>query len=152
MQGISSQELVRQLVRALPEVEPYLETAARRHGRRAAQVTHWDQVNTHPGTLLSEVLAHPLFQPGMESAEMDADDEEFLARCFDFIEGREESPGGELVDTAYFTFVEPLLESREVLDRAFRFAGPRTRAEILAMLRGWNVPVAPSWEQERSRR
>ncbi|MFE4454509.1 hypothetical protein [Streptomyces sp. NPDC056796] len=112
-------------------------------------MTHWDQVNTHPGTLLSEVLAHPLFQPGMESAEMDVEDEEFLARCFDFIEGLEESPGGELVETAYFTFVEPLMESREVLDRAFRFAGPRTRAEILAMLRGWNVPVDASWEAER---
>ncbi|MER7312070.1 MULTISPECIES: hypothetical protein [Streptomyces] len=149
MQGISSRDLVGQLVRLLPEVEPYLETAARRHGRRASQVTHWDQVNTHPGTLLSEVLAHPLFQPRMESAEMDAADEEFLARCFDFIEGLEESPGGELVETAYFTFVEPLMESREVLDRAFRFAGPRTRAEILAMLRGWNVPVDASWEAER---
>ncbi|MFI5756419.1 hypothetical protein [Streptomyces sp. NPDC051569] len=50
------------------------------------------------------------------------------------------------MDTAYFTFVEPLLESRDVLDRAFRFARPRTRAEILSMLRGWNIPVDPSWE------
>ncbi|MET7890425.1 hypothetical protein [Streptomyces mirabilis] len=38
------------------------------------------------------------------------------------------------------TFLEFLLESREVLDRAFRFA----RAEILAMPRGWNIPVDPS--------
>ncbi|MET7775741.1 hypothetical protein ABZU94_20620 [Streptomyces mirabilis] len=42
------------------------------------------------------------------------------------------------------TFLEFLLESREVLDRAFRFARPKTRAEILAMPRGWNIPVDPS--------
>ncbi|MFD7715076.1 hypothetical protein [Streptomyces sp. NPDC059814] len=94
MREIPTRDLAGQLVRLLPEVEPYLETAARRHGRRASRVTHWDQVNTHPGTLLSEVLAHPLFQPRMEPAETDVADEEFL-------------------------------------DRAFRFAGPRTRAEIL---------------------
>ncbi|MFG2363465.1 hypothetical protein ACGFY3_17715 [Streptomyces mirabilis] len=44
------------------------------------------------------------------------------------------------------TFLEFLLESREVLDRAFRFARPKTRAEILAKPRGWNISVDPSWE------
>lgn len=146
MQGISSDELVTHLMRLLPEVEPYFDKAAERHGLRVSQVTHWDQVNSHPGTLLSEVLTYPLFQPLMESPEIDAEAEDFLARCFEFIEGLEEDPSGWLVDTAYFTFVEFFLKSREVLDRAFRFARPKTRAEILAMLRGWNVPVDPSWE------
>ncbi|MDX2683503.1 hypothetical protein [Streptomyces soliscabiei] len=127
-------------------MEPYFEKAADRHGLRASQVTHWEQVNTHPGTLLSEVLAHPLFQPLMESPEVDAKQKDFLERCFEFIEGLQEDPTGWLVDTAYFTFVEFFLESDEVLDRAFQFAWPKTRAEILAMLRGWNIPVKPSWE------
>jgi hypothetical protein len=146
MQGIWSDDLVVQLRRLLPEVEPYFEKAADRHGLRASQVTHWEQVNTHPGTLLSEVLAHPLFQPVMESPEIDAKQKDFLERCFEFIEGLQEDPTGWLVDTAYFTFVEFFLESDEVLDRAFQFAWPKTRAEILAMLRGWNIPVKPSWE------
>lgn len=146
MRGISSDTLITELVRLLPEVEPHLEKAAARHGLSASQVTHWEQISTHPGTLLSEVLAHPLFQPLMESPETDATAEDFLRRCFDFIEGLEEDPTGQLVDTAYFTFVEPFLESREVLDRAFRFARPKTRTEILTMLRGWKVPVDPAWE------
>ncbi|MFK0280368.1 hypothetical protein ACIQVL_07830 [Streptomyces sp. NPDC090499] len=50
------------------------------------------------------------------------------------------------MDTAYFTFLEFFLESREVLDRVLRFAWPKTRAEILSMARGWNVPVDPFWE------
>ncbi|MDX3248193.1 hypothetical protein [Streptomyces sp. ME18-1-4] len=146
MQGIWSDDLVVQLRRLFPEIEPYFERAAARHGLRASQVTHWEQVNTHPGTLLSEVLAHPLFQPVMESPEIDAKQKDFLERCFEFIEGLQEDPTGWLVDTAYFTFVEFFLESDEVLDRAFQFAWPKTRAEILAMLRGWNIPVKPSWE------
>ncbi|SHI10430.1 hypothetical protein [Streptomyces sp. 3214.6] len=146
MQGISSDDLVVQLRRLLPEVEPYFKKAADRHGLRASQVTHWEQVNTHPGTLLSEVLAHPLFQPVMESPEIDAKQKDFLERCFEFIEGLQEDPTGWLVDTAYFTFLEFFLESDEVLDRAFQFAWPKTRAEILAMLRGWNIPVKPAWE------
>ncbi|MCQ9129266.1 hypothetical protein KMS84_00295 [Streptomyces sp. IBSBF 2807] len=146
VQGITSDDLVTQLLRLLPEVNPYLEKAARRHDLSASQVTHWEQVNTHPGTLVSEVLAHPLFQPLMESPEIDAQGEDFLKRCFEFIEALEEDPTGRLVDTAYVTFVESFLESREVLDRAFRFAWPRTRAEILSMLRAWNVPVDPAWE------
>ncbi|MFF1747035.1 hypothetical protein [Streptomyces mirabilis] len=146
MQGISSDELITQLMRLLPEVEPYFEKAAERHDLRVSQVTHWEQVNTHPGTFLSDVLAYPLFQPLMESPEIDAEQEGFLARCFEFIEGLEEDPEGRLVDTAYFTFVEFFLESREVCDRAFRFAWPKTRAATLSMLRGWNVPVDPSWE------
>ncbi|MEU4875328.1 RHS repeat-associated core domain-containing protein [Streptomyces sp. NPDC021608] len=146
VQGITSDDLVTQLLRLLPEVNPYFEKAARRHDLSASQVTHWEQVNTHPGTLLSEVLAHPLFQPLMESPEIDAQGEDFLERCFEFIEALEEDPTGRLVDTAYVTFVESFLESREVLDRAFRFAWPRTRAEILSMLRAWNVPVDPAWE------
>ncbi|MFI5756420.1 hypothetical protein [Streptomyces sp. NPDC051569] len=80
MRGIPSGELVERLLRLLPEVEPYVGKAAERHGLRASQVTHWDQITTHPGTLLSEVLAHPLFQPLMESAEIDAAAEEFLTR------------------------------------------------------------------------
>ncbi|MFF1543787.1 hypothetical protein [Streptomyces sp. NPDC058291] len=146
MRGISSDELVPQLLRLLPEVEPHFEKAAERHGLRMSEVTHWEQVNTHPGTLLSEVLAHPLFQPLMESPEMDANAEDFLSRCFAFVEGLEEDPEGRLVDTAYFTFLEFLMESAETLDRAFRFAWPKTRAEILSMLRAWNVPVDPAWE------
>ncbi|WP_141746585.1 hypothetical protein [Streptomyces sp. LUP30] len=146
MQGISSGDLVAQLRRLLPEVEPYFEKAADRHDLRASQVTHWEQVSTHPGTLLSEVLAHPLFQPLMESPEIDAKQKGVLERCFEFIEGLHEDPTGWLVDTAYFTFVEPFLESGEVLDRAFRFAWPKTRAATLAMLRGWNIAVDPSWE------
>ncbi|MET9082020.1 hypothetical protein ABZX77_08950 [Streptomyces sp. NPDC004237] len=146
MQGISSDDLVVRLRRLLPEVEPYFEKAAERAGLSAARVTHWEQVNTHPGTLLSEVLAHPLFQPLMESPEIDAKQREFLERCFEFIEALEEDPTGGLVTTAYFTFVEPFLESGEVLDRALRFAWPKTRAEILSTARGWNVPVDPSWE------
>lgn len=146
MQGISSDDLVTQLKRLFPEVEPYFEKAAERHGLSVSQVTHWEQVNTHPGTLLSEVLAYPLFQPMMKSPEIDADAEDFLKRCFEFIEGLEEDPTGWLVDTAYFTFVESFLDSDEVLDRAFRFAWPKTRASTLAMLRGWNIPVDPSWE------
>lgn len=146
MQGISSDGLVVQLRRLLPEVEPYFEKAADRHGLRPSQVTHWEQVNTHPGTLLSEVLTYPLFQPLMESPEIDAKQQEFLERCFEFIEALEEDPTGWLVDTAYFTFIEFFLESREVCDRAFQFAWPKTRAEILSMLRGWNVPVDPAWE------
>ncbi|MFI7298674.1 hypothetical protein [Streptomyces sp. NPDC050121] len=146
MQGIWSDDLVVQLRRLFPEIEPYFERAAARHGLSASQVTHWEQVNTHPGTLLSEVLAHPLFQPVMESPEIDAKQKDFLERCFEFIEGLQEDPTGWLVDTAYFTFVEFFLESDEVLDRAFQFAWPKTRAEILAMLRGWNIPVKPSWE------
>lgn len=147
MQGISSDDLVAQLRRLLPEVEPYFEKAADRHGLRASQVTHWEQVNTHPGTLLSEVLAHPLFQPAMRSQEIDAKQKDFLERCFEFIEGLESDPSGWLVDTAYFTFMEFFLDSDEVLDRAFRFAWPKTRKEILAMLKGWNLPVNPSWEE-----
>ncbi|MET7650238.1 hypothetical protein [Streptomyces sp. NPDC005486] len=146
MQGISSDDLVTQLLRLLPEVNPYFEVAAKRHDLSVSQVTHWEQVNTHPGTLLSEVLTYPLFQPLMESPEIDAEAEDFLDRCFEFIEGLETDPSGWLVTTAYFTFVEFFLESREVCDRAFRFARPKTRAEILAMLRGWNVPVDPAWE------
>ncbi|MGW4978842.1 hypothetical protein [Streptomyces mirabilis] len=42
--------------------------------------------------------------------------------------------------------MEFLLEGREVLDPAFRFARPKTRVEILAMPRGWNIPVHPPWE------
>ena len=137
MQGISSDDLVVQLRRLLPEIEPYFEKAAHRHDLRASQVTHWEQVNTHPGTFLSDVLAYPLFQPLMESPEIDAKAEDFLL---------EEDPTGGLVDTAYFTFVESFLESDEVLDRAFRFAWPKTREAILSMLRGWNIPVKPSWE------
>lgn len=146
MQGFTSGELVAQLMRLLPEVEPYFEKAAERHDLRVSQVIHWEQVNTHPGTLLSEVLVYPLFKPLMKSPEIDAEAEDFLARCFEFIEGLEEDPDGWLVDTAHFTFLEFFLESREVLDRAFRFAWPKTRAATLSMLRGWNVPVDPSWE------
>ncbi|NKQ24115.1 hypothetical protein [Streptomyces galbus] len=146
MRGITSDELISRLVRLIPEVEPHLEKAAGRHGLRASQVSHWEQISVHPGTLLSEVLAHPLFQPLMEAPQIDAAGEEFLQRCFDFIEGLETDPTGGLVDTAYFTFLESFLESREVLDRAFRFAGPKTRKETLSMLRGWKVPVDPSWE------
>ncbi|MGW5366928.1 hypothetical protein ACWER6_01510 [Streptomyces sp. NPDC004009] len=146
MRGIPSGELVERLVRLLPEVVPHVDEAARRRGLRASQVNHWDQVNTHPGTFLSEVLVYPLFKPQMMSAEPTPEQEDFLARCFEFIEGLEESPAGELVDTAHFTFLENLLESKAVLDRAFRFALPRTRAEILFMLRGWNIPVDPAWE------
>ncbi|MDX3111898.1 hypothetical protein [Streptomyces scabiei] len=146
MQGISSDDLVTQLMRLLPEVEPYVEKEAERHGLRASQVTHWEQVDVHPGTFLSDVLAYPLFQPLMKAPEINAQQEDFLARCFEFIEALEEDPTGWLVDTAYFTFLEFFLESREVCDRAFRFAWPKTRAATLAMLRGWNVPVDPSWE------
>ncbi|MGW7385062.1 hypothetical protein [Streptomyces sp. NPDC054794] len=146
MQGISSDDLVTQLLRLLPEVEPYFEEAAKREGLSVSQVTHWEQVDIHPGTLLSDVLTYPLFQPIMKSPEIDAKAEDFLKRCFEFIEALEEDPTGWLVDTAYFTFVEFFLESREVLDRAFRFAWPKTRAEILSMLRRWNVPVDPAWE------
>ncbi|MFY4721137.1 hypothetical protein [Streptomyces sp. LaBMicrA B280] len=146
MRGISSDDLITQLMRLLPEVEPHLDKAADRHGLRASQVTHWEQITTHPGTLLSEVLAYPLFQPLMESPEIDATAEDFLKRCFEFIEALEEDPTGWLVDTAYFTFVETFLKSREVIDRALRFAGPKTRAEILSMLRGWNITVDPAWE------
>lgn len=146
MQGISSDELVVQLRRLLPEVEPYFEKAADRHGLRASEVTHWEQVNTHPGTLLSEVLAYPLFKPAMRSPELDAQQEDFLKRCFEFIEGLEDDPSGWLAETARFTFVEFLMDSDEVLDRAFRFAWPKTRAEILSMLRAWNIPVNPAWE------
>ncbi|WP_055494555.1 hypothetical protein [Streptomyces sp. TP-A0356] len=103
MQGIPSGELVERLVRLLPEVTPHVDKAAQRHGMRASQVTHWDQVNTHPGTFLSEVLVYPLFKPLMNSTQITLDQEEFLARCFEFIEGLEESPEGELVDTAHFT-------------------------------------------------
>ncbi|MFG2938403.1 hypothetical protein [Streptomyces sp. NPDC048282] len=102
-------------------------------------MTHREQVNTHRGTLLSEVLAHPLFQPLAESAEIDAKQREFLERCLEFIEALEEDSTGGLVTTAHFAFVEPFLESGEVLDRALRFAWPKTRAEILSTARGWNV-------------
>lgn len=146
MEGISSDDLVVQLRRLFPEIEPYFEKAADRHGLRPSQVTHWEQVNTHPGTLLSEVLAHPLFQPTMRSPEIDAEQRDFLERCFEFIEGLEDDPTGWLVTTAYFTFIEFFLDSDEVLDRAFRFAWPKTRAEILSMLRGWNIAVDPAWE------
>ena len=146
MQGISSDDLFPQLLRLLPEVEPYVEQAAARHDLSVSDVTHWEQLNTSPGTLLSDVLAYPLFQPLMESPEIDAEGEDFLKRCFEFIEALEEDPTGRLTDTAYFTFVESFLESREVLDRAFRFAWPKTRAAALSMLRAWNVPVDPSWE------
>jgi len=146
VQGISSDDLVTQLLRLLPEVNPYFEVAAKRHDLSVSQVTHWEQVNTHPGTLLSEVLAYPLFKPMMRSPEIDANAEDFLKRCFEFIEALEDDPTGWLVDTAYFTFLEFLLESDEVLDRAFRFAWPKTRAEILSMLKGWNIPVKPAWE------
>ncbi|MEH0576754.1 MULTISPECIES: hypothetical protein [Streptomyces] len=146
MQGISSDELVTQLMRLLPEVKPHFEKAAERHDLRVSQVTHWEQVNTSPGAFLSDVLAYPLFQPLMESPEINAEGEEFLKRCFEFIEALEEDPTGWLVDTAYFTFIEFFLESREVCDRAFRYAWPKTRAKILAMLKGWNVPVDPAWE------
>ncbi|MFG2573176.1 hypothetical protein [Streptomyces sp. NPDC048481] len=65
MQGISSDDLVTQLLRLLPEVKPYVEQAAARHDLSVSQVTHWEQLNTSPGTLISEVLAYPLFQPLM---------------------------------------------------------------------------------------
>lgn len=146
MQGISSDDLVVQLRRLLPEVEPYVEKAAGRHDLRASQVTHWQQVNTHPGTLLSEVLAYPLFKPMMKHPEIDTDAEDFLKRCFEFTEGLEEDPTGWLVETARFTFLEFLTDSDGLLDRAFCFAWPKTRTEILAMLRGWNIPVDPAWE------
>jgi len=123
MQGISSDDLVVQLKRLFPETELYFEKAAARHGLSPPQLTHREQVNTHPMTFLSDVLAYPLFQPLMESPEI-----------YETEVGRIQQPA------------EFFLESREVLDRAFRFAWPKARAEILAMLRGWNVPVDPSWE------
>ena len=91
MQGISSDQLVTHLMRLLPEVEPYFEKAAARHDLRGSQVTHWEQVNTSAGTFLSDVLAYPLFQPLMKSPEIDADAEDFLKRCFEFIEALEEA-------------------------------------------------------------
>ncbi|MFF1545805.1 hypothetical protein [Streptomyces sp. NPDC058291] len=146
VQGISSDDLMVQLLRLLPEVKPFLEKEAGREGLRASQVTHWEQLEIHPGNLLSEVLVYPLFKPLMRSPELTAEQEKFLERCFEFIEALEEDPTGWLVTTAHFTFLEFFLDSREVLDRAMRLAWPKTRAEILSMLRGWNVPIDPSWE------
>ncbi|MDX3248194.1 hypothetical protein [Streptomyces sp. ME18-1-4] len=145
MRGISSDDLVVQLVRLIPEVKPFLEKEAEREGLRASEVTHWDQIELTPANFLSEVLTYPLFQSAMEAPEIDAEAEDFLKRCFEFIEALEEDPTGFLVTTAYFTFVEYFLESKEVLDRAFRFAWPKTRNEMLSMVKGWNVPMDPSW-------
>ncbi|MFD4727618.1 hypothetical protein ACFWNW_21300 [Streptomyces seoulensis] len=146
MQGISSDDLVPQLLRLIPEVYPFMEEKAEREDLAAAQVTHWDKIDLTPMNFLSDVLVYPLFKPLMKAPEIGEDAEDLLKRCFEFIEALEEDPTGVLVTTAYFSFVEFFLESREVLERAFQFAWPKTRAEMLSMLRGWNIPVDPAWE------
>ena len=146
MQGISSDDLVVQLVRLIPEVKPFLEEEAEREGLRAAQVTHWEQLDIHPMNFLSNVLVYPLLKPLMRSPELDAEQKELLERCFEFIEALEEDPTGWLVTTAYHAFLEFFLDGEEVLDRAVRFAWPKTRKEILDLVKGWNAPMDPSWD------
>ncbi|MGW6619382.1 hypothetical protein ACWGA0_38770, partial [Streptomyces erythrochromogenes] len=141
MHPVTSENLYTTLLRHLPEVLPYVEVAAERHGLRVADVSHWEQLNTHPGTLLSEVLAYPLFLPALAGGR----DGDFLTRCFAFVEALLESPGGYLEDTAHYTFVEPCLKSREMLGRALALALPHTRRELWGLIRTWNIAPEADW-------
>ncbi|MFJ8670279.1 hypothetical protein [Streptomyces sp. NPDC093600] len=141
MHPVTSDNLYATLLRHLPEVLPYVEVAAERHDLRIADVSHWEQLNTHPGTLLSEVLAYPLFLPALAEGR----DNDFLTRCFTFVEALLDSPGGYLEDTAYYTFIEPCLKSREMLGRALEKALPRTRRELWGLIEGWNIMPDPTW-------
>ncbi|WP_432062569.1 hypothetical protein, partial [Streptomyces sp. S1] len=138
---ITSDNLYTTLLERLPEVLPYVETAAARHDLRPADVTHWEQLNTHPGTLLSEVLAHPLFLPALSEDR----DHDLLVRTFAFVEALLDSPGGYLEDTAYYTFIEPCLKTRETLGRAMTLALPRTRGELWKLAEAWNITPDPAW-------
>ncbi|MEU8618666.1 hypothetical protein [Streptomyces sp. NPDC048623] len=143
MHPVTSDNLYTTLLRQLPEVLPYVEVAAERQDLCVAGVSHWEQLNTHPGTLLSEVLAHPLFLPALAEGR----DSDFLTRCFAFVEALLESRGGYLEDTAHDTFIEPCLKSREMLGRALAMALPRTRRELWGLVEGWNITPDPDWSR-----
>ncbi|EFL21743.1 conserved hypothetical protein [Streptomyces himastatinicus ATCC 53653] len=134
-QEILADEIPSLLLRMIPESAASIAEMFHRPAD-VAVVTEEAWVRLYP--LLAECFTTPVLMPELES---DSPDTELLHRCWDFVERIVAHSTEHVSGAVHFEVLEQLLNAEGLVEAAWPYMRPHTRARTLKMLDSFDVRV-----------